>query len=239
MSAMTQQVVAMIGSRIREVMYEYNWSVAKLAEATDLPVETIRNLYYGKVKDPKVSTLLAISKVLDVSVNYLVGESVNTKREEALVRNFRKCSKHGKSAIMMIAKFEADVSLTEKLPNIIEHRIPCLLPTGNVVNGIKYTETELIDAFTSNTEAYLAIEMISNNLAPAFCKGDKVLLADRFPEHGEKAFFYKDGIILCRKYVEANGKYVLQSLTGRSPSFEFKRMDEIECVGACIGVIRA
>lgn len=236
---MTQQRSVMIGAKLRELMYEDNWSVARLAEATDLPVETIRNLYYGKVKDPKVSTLLAISRVLDVSVNYLVGESVNTKREEALIKNFKKCSKHGKSAIMMLAKFEADVALTESVNAFDLHRIPCLLPTGNVVNGIKYTETELVDAFTSNTEAYLAIEMITNNLAPAFCKGDKVLLADRFPEHGEKAFFYKDGVIYCRKYVDMNDKFLLQSITGRSPSFEFKRMDEIECVGTCIGVIRA
>ena len=229
----------MIGARLRELMYEYNWSVQKLAEATDLPVETIRNLYYGKVKDPKVSTVLAISRVLDVSVNYLVGESVNTRREEALVRNFKKCTQHGKSAIMMVAKFEADISATEKIHNLVEHRIPCLLPTGNVVNGIKYSETELVDAFTANTEAFLAIEMISNNLAPTFCKGDRVLIADRFPESGEKAFFYRDGVILCRKYMDMHDKYVLQSLTGRSPSFEFKRMDEIECVGTCIGVIRA
>ena len=236
---MTQQVTDMLGTRLREIMYEHGCNIQQLAEMTDLPLETIRNIYYDKVKDPKVSTVMAISKVFHIPVNYLMGESINTKQEDALIRNFRKCSRHGKSAIMMVAKYEADISVAERGNHFDLRRIPCLLPTGNVMNGIKYSETELVDAFTDNTEAYLAIDMISNNLAPAFCKGDKVLIADRFPEHGEKAFFYKDGVILCRKYVEANGKYILQSLTGRSPSFEFKRMDEIECVGTCIGVIRA
>ena len=63
-------------------------SFAQLAEKTNIPMENVRNIYYGKVKDPKVSTILAIARTLDVSVNYLLGSIIEGEME--LFSNFRK-----------------------------------------------------------------------------------------------------------------------------------------------------
>lgn len=236
-SAMTQEsVYEMLSERLRELLQEYGWNIQDLADMTDLPLETIRNIYYGKVKDPKVSTVMAISKVLHISVNYLMGESINTKQEEMLIRHYRKCGQHGKSVVNLIAKYEADLAKTERESQKEKHRIPCVVPFGSISEGIKYTDSEVVDEFTDNKEAYLAIEITSNALAPIYFKGDRILVEDRFPESGEKAFFSKDCILYCKKYIETHEGAFIQSLNKHTSDLE--QLGEMDCVGTCIGVIR-
>ena len=62
----------MLYLRLNQILEEKNMSWQKLAEIANVPAETMRNIYYGKVRDPKVSTMMAISRTLNVSVNFLM-----------------------------------------------------------------------------------------------------------------------------------------------------------------------
>lgn len=228
----------MIQEELKYLLEKNNMSKEELAEKADVPLETMRNLYYGKVKDPKASTLLAISRVLRVSVNRLMGERLYTKAEERLIMNYRRCGHHGRSMVMLTANFEADLTKHEK-ESKSKYRIPCVVPIGAVYDGLKYSSSNIVPVETDESKAYMAIECTSNRLAPAFCKGDKVLIEDRFPDNGETAVFIKDCIIYCRKYIEHDSGYALKSLNRQQCDFELKRMDEIKCIGTCIGIIRA
>lgn len=64
----------MLSKRLKEILGERGLSIYNFAETCDLPVETVRNIYYGKTTDPKVSTVMQMSKALDMSVNYLMSE---------------------------------------------------------------------------------------------------------------------------------------------------------------------
>ena len=47
-------------------------SQAALAEASGLSLRTVTNYEYGKVRDPRLSTLAALAKALDITIDELV-----------------------------------------------------------------------------------------------------------------------------------------------------------------------
>lgn len=228
-------MLTILSERLRVLLGDMEMTFPQLAEKADIPLETVRNLYYGRVKDPKVSTILAISKALNVSPSYLFGGV--TYDEEELLQNFRKCGNHGKSVLLLLARHEADLAQQEKKdPN--KHRIPCIVPIGAVYDGLPFNSSETIDLQVSDPNAFLAFELNTNNFAPVYCKGDKVLLEDRFPQNGERGLFTKDCTVYCRTFIEEPDGYTLKCLNRLGKDFHLKRMDEVECLGTCIGIVR-
>ena len=219
-------------------MFTNNLTLQELSDACGVPIETMRNIYYGKVTDPKVSTALAISKALNVTINYLMGYPMYNPEEAAIIKHYRKCGKHGKSIIQLIAKYESKISKTER-ESSDKHKIPCLIPIGNTGEGMAYSCNDVVDVETVNPDAYLAIEITTNAFTPVFCKNDRVLFANRFPENGEIAVFMKNEKSYLRKFLEEEDGYCLKSLNGRGYDILLRRMDEVDCLGTCIGIIRA
>lgn len=228
----------MLAERIKELMKEQNLSLQQLIDLSGVNPETVRNIYYGKVNDPKISTALAISKVLKCSINHLAGADLYTPDEIALVKNYRKCGKHGKGLIAFISRYEANTAMKER-ESRKKRKIPCLVPLGKVQDGFTYTCCEVVEIETTELEAYTAVEVTSNFYAPVFCKGDKILLTDRFPDNGEIGVFVKDGKGFIREFEEYEGKVRVKRINGHVPDFDIVRADQIECVGTYIGVVRA
>lgn len=228
----------MITKVLRRLMKENNMTIADVANAANLPSETVRNLAYeNRVSDPKASTALAISKVFKVSVNYLFDEPFIEPDEVELVGNYRDCSVHGKNRIDMIARYEAATG--DEWDEHGRRKIPCSVPPQiDVRKGIMYDSCDTVYIWTSLDEAELAIEMVGNELSPLYCKGDKLLFANRFPANGEHAAFIMEQKVYIRKFIEENGQYRLKCLHNEGKDIVVKRMDQIEYLGTCIGVVR-
>ena len=225
----------MFSDKIRELMIEKDISLPDLAELSGVPFETLRNIYYRKVKDPKVSTAFQLASALGVTVEYLLKDI-----ETEILENYRECGNHGKAMIRVIARFEAKAARKERLHlhKKMKHRIPCIVPIGRVGDGIDYNSCTIVDEYTVVKKVYLAIEITNNNFAPAYCKGDRILLENRFPELGERAVF-SDGIKVYFRHFKMEGDmYCLKCLNGRGEDMLMRRMDEIDCLGTCISVIR-
>lgn len=240
----------MFSDRIRELMIEKDISLADLAELSGVPFETLRNIYYRKVKDPKVSTAFQLASALGVTVEYLLKDMDAAEEEirdgekeknieKELIENYRECGNHGRAIIRLVARFEAKAARKERLNlHKMKHRIPCLIPVGRVGDGIEYNSCNVEDEYTMIKKVYLAIEITNNDFAPAYCKGDRILLENRFPELGERAVF-TDGIKAYFRYFKMEGDmYCLKCLNGRGEDMILRRMDEIDCLGTCISVIR-
>lgn len=227
----------MLYLKLNELLDEYKLSWQELAEIADIPVETMRNIYYGKVRDPKVSTMLAISKALRVSMNYLMGDRIYTHDEEKILACYRKCGTHGKSVMLLIAEYEAVTALAERNKSG-RHRIPCIVPNKKVEDGMKYSTYDTIEIYTTEEDAYLGVVVPNNSWAPVYCMNDVLLLEKRFPNDGETALFTMDNRIYFRKYVEENKKYLLKCPNDMCKTMVLDRMDKIYCVGTCIGVVR-
>ena len=226
----------MLSKRIKELLIIHKMTKEELAEKCGLPIETVRNIYYGKTTDPKVSTLIKISNVLNTSVNSLMGESV-TSDERKLLEYYNNCGLHGKSLILLTAKYEALTAKNER-ESKLRHTIPCLVPYGNIIQGIVYDTCKTEEIYITNKDAYTAIKITTNDLLPIYCKGDIILIANRFPENGEHGVFYGNGKAYIRQFIEESNGYILKSLHNQSEDMVFNRMNEIEYIGTCCDVVR-
>ena len=228
----------MLGTRLRELLATRKISKEEFAIMCDLPIETIRNIYYGKTPDPKVSTVMKMAKALDISVNCLMGQCQHTPEERALLLHYRGSGNHGKSLILNTAKFEY-MSAKDERGAIGKRPIRYIIPTkDNIRQGVIYDESDSGMIYTTNLDAYMGIQMTNNDLVPLYCKGDIVLVANRFPINKEYGVFYRDGRIYIRQYIEEDNHYRLKCLHNYGEDMIFKRMDEIEYLGTCCGVIR-
>lgn len=228
----------MLEQRLREILKERKISISDFAEMCDLPLETVRNVYYGRTNDPKISTLLKMGNALNLSVNCLMGQCSHTKEERILLQHYRHCGTHGKSVIELIAKYEA-ISAKAEREAFEKHKVPCLIPNGNIREGIVYDRCETVEVYTSEKNAYVGIKITNNDLVPVYCKGDIILIENRFPSDQEYGAFFKEDRVYIRQYIEEGGQYRLRCLHRQGKDFILKRMDEIEYIGTCIGVIRA
>ncbi len=228
----------MFGKRVRELLATTGMSKEELAQRSGLPIETIRNIYYDKVSDPKVSTVLAIGNVFNISVNCLMGQCQHTPDERALLQYYRACGHHGKNIVRASAKYEA-LTAKEEREATGRHSVPCLFPEGDIYHGIDYDGARTEDIWVSNDEADTAIYMTTNCLMPTYCKGDTILITDRFPRVNEYGVFYYHSRAYIRQYIERDGEYILKCLHKFDKDLVFKRMDDIECLGTCCGVIRS
>ncbi len=227
----------MLYLRLNEILKDKGMTWQKLAEKADVPLETMRNIYYGKVRDPKVSTMMAISRALNLSVNYLMGESIYTEEEQALIRHYKKCGNHGKNIMMLIAEYEANLAIHERNQKD-KHRIPCIVPIGEVGDGLKYSTCETIEVYTTEERAFIAVLTPNNYWAPSYCKGDMILLEKRFPKNGEDALFTIEDKVYFRRYTELEKGFLLKCPNDRAADMKFDRMDKLYCVGTCVGIVR-
>ena len=228
----------MLSERLRDLLNSRGISIAEFAEMCDLPLETVKNIYYGKTTDPKVSTLMKMGNVLNLSVNCLMGQCPHPTEEQILLGYYRMCGEHGKSLILLTSKYEA-VSAKAEREASGKHKIPCLIANGNISEGIVYDTCETTEVITTTKEAYVAIKVTTNDLVPIYCKGDIILIKNCFPNNEEYVMFYKGERAYIRKFTEENGRYKLKSIHDIGEDILLKRMDEVEYVGTCVSVIRA
>lgn len=227
----------MLGERLRAVLNERQISVYEFAKMCDLPIDTVKGIYYGKSVDPKLSTAAKMADALGMSINCLMGKCPHTLAERTLIRNYRSCGKHGKSVIEIIARYEATAAKAERDAKE-KHKIPCVVPSGNIHKGIVLDTCETVEIETSIEGADIAIQFTNNDLAPLYCKNDILLLENRFPSSGEMAVFYTSDKAYIRKFIDENNKYRLKCLHNQGDDIILKRMDEIDYLGTVISVIR-
>jgi len=99
----------------------------KLSELSHTPLGTINKLFSGNTEDPKLSTVIAVCKVLDVSVDDIIrGTSADnsakqislTEEESRTLTNLRKLDSHSRNLISTIINCELtkQPSAAEKTP---------------------------------------------------------------------------------------------------------------------------
>ncbi len=228
----------MLSDRLKTILHEKDISLQDFAEMCDLPLETVRNVYYGKTTDPKLSTAVKMAGALGMTVNCLLGKCPHTPSERAIIQNYRKCGKHGKSMIEMIARYEASAIQDERNAKG-KHKIPCIYPCGETRKGIVLDICDRGEIETSVTEAFVAIQMMDNDFAPVFCKGDILIFEDRFPESGERAAFFRGNRMYIRKFIEEDGQYRLKCLHPYGEDIVLKKLNEFDYIGTCIDVLRS
>ena len=226
-----------LSQQLKKFLNERKLGVQEFSEMCDLPLETVRNIYYGKSADPKLSTILKMADALNMSINCLLGKCSHSLSERVLIENYRSCGSHGRSIIELVARYEAGAIKSERA-STNKHKIPCILTHGDLRNGIVYDICETIEIETTIKDAYFAIRLTNNDLSPIYCKNDILLFVDRFPASGEIAAFFKGNRVYIRKFIEEDNAYILKCMHQYGEDVRLKRMDEVEYIGTITGVAR-
>lgn len=228
----------MLSKRLKEILNEKKISLEYYAQLSGVPMETIRNIYYGRTSNPNIKTVMAMAEALDMTINSLLGvENTSNNEERKLINYYRNCGKHGKNVILNIAKYESNV-IKDTQDSLLQHKVICLKSEHDIFTGMLFDVDNPYEIYTNKKEAYMAFETSVNDASPTYCKGDIVLIENRFPVSGEHGVFLKDDKIYIKKFVEQKDGYCLIPIHRIGNEIYFKKLDSIECLGAVCGLIR-
>lgn len=186
-------------------------SIASLAEAADISQETLKTLLYGKSGDCKLSTVVALAKALEISVDELVGagtlspivcESIQITRNlpERLVYFVRWAIRYHEKQLM-------SHKITAKAVNVM---IAECTNAGNLVmtNNFDLVDFDYLEDYV-RYKVFMGIKIPCNNYMPVLGEGDILLLAnDRNPLQNEMIVVVTKGFIkiVRRKEENINGR---------------------------------
>lgn len=247
-----------IKNKIIALLENKSWSMSELAEKSNLPYETIKNLYYGKTDNPRLETLIAIADAFNVSLDFIIGRINYATEELELLKNYRKCSNHGKHFVQAMATFESNYTHFEnkqvctkeiecfvpqpEKENLDENAIviPCLELTGSFRDGILYDTSIKRTVKTHLKNAFMSLLIPNDALAHTYYKGDIVFLEKRRPNDGEIAMFHKDNYMYIRQYKKEGNKHNLRSLNINTDDIVLNSSDfsQYSVVGTCVYIYR-
>ena len=228
----------MLSKRLKEILYDKKITLEYYSQMSGVPIETLRNIYYGRTSNPNIKTVMAMAEALDMTINSLLGvENATNNEERKLLNYYRNCGTHGKNIIMNFAKYESAIALDER-EGLRQYKIICLKSTDNIFRGLLYDPENPYEIYTNKKEAYMAFETSINDAAPTYCKGDILLLENRFPKSGEHGVFLKDEEVFVKIFIEKKDGYCLKPIHRIGSELHFKKLENIECLGTCCGLIR-
>lgn len=109
----TTQILKALGKRIAQLRKQKGMSQEDFADVSGKMINTISNIERG-LSDPKVTTLMSISKALGISIDELFSENKQAQTTEELPKNI--------STILQILKKQDDKTL-----KVIQKQIEALL----------------------------------------------------------------------------------------------------------------
>ena len=112
----TTQILKTLGRRIAQLRKQKGMSQEDFADVSGKMINTISNIERG-LSDPKVTTLMSISKALGISIDELFSETKQVQPTEELPSNI--------ATILQILKKQDDKTL-----KVIQKQIEALLELG-------------------------------------------------------------------------------------------------------------
>lgn len=62
-----------VRSRVSVLLEITGWSLQELANHSNLPYDTVKSIYYGRIENPRIETLIALAEAFGISLDYIVG----------------------------------------------------------------------------------------------------------------------------------------------------------------------
>ena len=228
----------MISNRLKEILNEKKISLEYYSQISGVPMETLRNIYYGRTSNPNIKTVMAMAEALDMTINSFLGvENSSNNEERKLINYYRSCGKHGKNVILNIAKYESNLR-RDSQEGVHQYKVPCIKADGDILLRQLFDTDNPYEIYTNKREAYMAFETSINDAAPTYCKGDVLLIENKFPNSGEHAVFIKDNKIFVKRFMESKDGYCLIPIHRIGSEIYLKKLDNIECLGTVCGLIR-
>ncbi len=207
----------------------------RLAECSDVPINTLRKIMDGTTTNPKYKTVAALAEALDCSVSELIGEcSEPSGIESRLLRLWDKLNESSRQAVMDIA--ECLVSTQEKLERerevCVEREVPLYsLPVsaglGNFLDSSGY-EYLTYRAEDIPKAACFAVRVTGDSMEPLFFNEDIVLVEPTAePVNGDIVIAVINGDSYIKQF--RDGQFI--SLNPKYSTIQPTEYDNVRIVG--------
>lgn len=163
-------------------------TLSELAELSDISQSTLRNLVYNEIKDCHISNVIKLAKVLDVSVDELIGCNTLTDRTRQTLRLARQLPKSFEYFMGWIAEYYYKDLYENK---VTEKSIPVMTPiVGDNGNLTMTNKFDIVDISKINKsiipKIFMGIRIPCDLYVPNYFPGDILLIAnDRNPKINE------------------------------------------------------
>lgn len=222
-----------VSANLKRIRDERGLSNQQIADMAGLPLDTIKNVL-REGTDSRISTIVAISKALNLTYCELLEDELNEEQE--LLSLFRQDTQNGKNMLLMIAN---DHQARKYNENFHKNTITCAIPQSHTADGIinALCRNILIDVDVPN--AYMGFEINTNNFAEMdIYQGDIVLIEYRNPMENEIGVFSNGTNSYFRRYSRKDGKIKLLTLNKQGTDIELDNFKGWNILGTFIGVKR-
>ena len=224
-------------------------SLNELVNKSGIPKGTLSKITAGINTNPKLSTLQALCKALNCTLDDLLEEEKNSittnnfncsKSEIQLIKKYRILDEHGVKMINMILneEYERCTSIEEeeqeetpkiKIRSSAYNKVSA--GTGYILDNEEWETIEIPDTYESR-QADFALTISGNSMEPVYHDGDIVLVKSQPQiEIGDIGIF----IINDEGYIKKYGGDRLISLNNKYKDIKFSEGDYIKCCGKVIG----
>lgn len=217
-------------------------SLSSIAEAADISQDTLKTLLYGRSTDCKLSTVIALSRALNVSVDELVGAgtiSEETKKSIQISRNLpERLLYFIRWAIRYHQRQLESKKITSKAINVMT--LDCS-NNGNLLmsNNFDLLDFKDLEDFVSY-KVFMGLKIPCDNYMPVLSKGDVLLLAnDRNPLQNEMVVVVTNEYakIVRRKEEVINGQKQAVYYSIRNNSFLANEDSIDEVIGYVVKIV--
>lgn len=165
-----------------------NITLQGLADQADIPVSTLKSLLYGYAGDCHISTAIRISKVLNISVDELIGASTIAEPTCESLEILRSLPESFTHFVRWIIRFHRDMTYAHpEIKKAVEVMHLKCTDAGNlmVTSNLEFSD---ISHFAPDLRAkvFMGIIMPAVFYEPFYFQGDTIYIAnDRAPREGE------------------------------------------------------
>ena len=224
---------------------EKDISLADIAEAAGMSIETIKTLVYGKAADCKLSTAVNLARALNLSVDELVGTgTLSEKMRESIqiTRNLPDNYVHFvRWAIRYHEMMLSGKKVTKKAVNIMYTECA---NNGNLIMNNNFELVDISDIQDDQRyKIFMGIRIPCEHYMPVLFEGDVLMLAtDRNPLQNETVVVVNNGYIsIVKRKEEKNekGEHVARYYSIRNGQLLGDENSIEDVVGYVVKVCRA
>lgn len=230
---------------------ELNMSIDELVLKSGIPKGTLSKITAGINTNPTLSTVEALCRALNCSINDAVGfvtesEDVNPTERE-MIKKYRVLDKHGKEIVDYI--LDKEYERVSDMDNSVEDEYElvsqtnCIVltmyedavsaGTGEPLNDCRSIEVTIDDTPLNNSADYI-LRVSGDSMEPTYSDGDKVLVEETSTiEFGEIGVFIKNG----EGYIKECREDGLYSHNEKYPVIKVNDSDDFRVAGKVIGKV--
>lgn len=214
--------------KIRALRLSQEMTQKELGQKLQVSEVSVRNWETG-VKKPSIGAIIALSKLFDVSTDYILGVDYNTdfhpiyidKQEKKLLNHYRQLDSHGKKVVDTICMLESS-RIESQTKDIIElnasqRHIPLYYTPAAAGKSVPVENNDyeliVVDCNTP-ADADFAVKIQGNSMSPYIQDGEIVYIKkDCELTIGDVGIFCINGITYCKQYyIDKDNNLILVSL---------------------------